>query len=120
MGGGDSVVFSLCVNDWEKGIRSDVMGVMDRTVSGLLSAANGWQKRGSDTRQPGSELCPARLGQEVDVCESLSGPRPYPCSFSQARGHKSRVRNISWDGHDLVEQHVGILMRRTSGLPSKR
>ena len=71
MGGGDSVVFSLCVNDWEKGIRSDVMGVMDRTVSGLLSAANGLQKRGSDTRQPGSELCPTRRGQEIDVCESL-------------------------------------------------
>ena len=30
MGGRDSVVFSLCVDDWEDGIRSDVMGVIDR------------------------------------------------------------------------------------------
>ena len=45
MGGEDSVVFSLCVKDWEKGIQSDVVEVMNRkwitesTVSGLPSAA---------------------------------------------------------------------------------
>ena len=94
--------------------------ITESSVSGLLSAANSWQKRGSsDTGQPGSELCPTKRGREADVCEPLSGNCLYPCSFPQARGHNSRARKISRDGHDLVERHWnGMLVRGTSALPS--
>ena len=94
--------------------------ITESSVSGLLSAANSWQKRGSsDTGQPGSELCPTKRGREADVCEPLSGNCPYPCSFPQAQGHNSRARKISRDGHNHVERHWnGMLVRGTSALPS--